>query len=595
MQKGEESMRKSRIYTVVLSVVLMFIYIYCGLDLYAASLNSTAGSDQKVSLEEKVDQFISSLPVTFHGTILIGIGDKILLNKGYGLANRSYDIPDTSNTKYLIGSITKLFTAILVLQMAEKSLLDLDATIDTYLPYFPKKNASRITVRHLLEHKSGIPHHFIGIPRYFEMHDKYFHTPLEYMKHFWDIELLHEPGERLTYSSPGYYVLGVILETVSEKSYAELLEENIFGPLGMKNTYVHNNRTIHKNMATGYQKGLEAYALADIEEESTRLAAGNILSTTGDLYLFQKILDLEGDDILSEKNKQMLLNAHSPNSSLAGLVMSVPYNDGKDKMTFVRVGGSSYGFCALMDRIIEKDACMIGLSNIQTDRISLYDIFEDVGDFLVEEMGIDMGPRQSAEGKDLNITAPLDPEETPIYEGFYELGSGSIIDIYHENNKLFRRVLSEQTGYLGEAVMPRELRHRGHGVFDVYGIRGLQYRFTKESAEIGYKIALYRDDSLQEEAIRIESPVNFELSDYDGQYFSVELQKTYLFLAKGGLLFTDEFLGDKDVSFFPLKKDIFGYDKGFLLFHRYDDGEIRDFKLENEYVDRLLGSMFIRK
>jgi len=100
--------------------------------------------------------------------------------------------------------------------MAEKGLINLDATIDSYLPYFPKKNASIITVRHLLEHKSGIP-------RYFDVHDKYFHTPSEFMKHFWDIELLHKPGERMTYSSPGYYVLGVILEAVSGKSYPELI------------------------------------------------------------------------------------------------------------------------------------------------------------------------------------------------------------------------------------------------------------------------------------------------------------------------------------------------------------------------------------
>ncbi|NIO49381.1 MAG: serine hydrolase [Candidatus Aminicenantes bacterium] len=586
-------MRRYRLYVVVFSVVMIFIN--CGLSLCAASLNCVRDSDPEVSLEEKVDQFIASLPVTFHGSILIEAGDKILVHKGYGLANRSYDIPNEPDTKYLIGSITKLFTAVLVLQMAEKGLLNLDATIDTYLPYFPKKNASRITVRHLLEHKSGIPHHFIGIPGYFEVHDKYFHTPLEYMKHFWDIELVHKPGERLTYTSPGYYVLGVILETVSKKSYAELLEENIFGPLGMRNTHVHNNRKIHKNMATGYKKGLEGYALAGMEEESTRLAAGNILSTVKDLYIFQKILDFKGDNILSEKNKKMLLEPHSRNFSLAGLVMSVPYNEGKDKMTFIRAGGSSYGFRALMDRIIEKDACMIALSNIQTDRVSLYDIFEELGDFLVEEMGIDMGPRHRAEGKDLGIAVPLDQKESCSFEGFYELKSGAIIGIFHENNKLFRRVLSEQTGYLGDAVMPRELRHRGQGVFDVNGIRGLQYRFIKTPVGIGYKIALYRRDRLQDEAEKIKFPVEFDISEYEGRYFSVELQKTYRFSAKDGRLFTDEFLGDKDVSFLPLKKDVFGYDNGFLIFHRYDDGKIRDFKLENENVDRLLGSMFIRK
>ncbi len=167
-------------------------------------------------------------------------------------------------------------------------------------------------------------------------------------------------------------MLGVILETVSEKSYAELLEENIFGPLGMKNTHVHNNRTIHKNMATGYQQGLEGYALAGMEEESTRLAAGNILSTVKDLYSFQKILDFEGDNILSEKNKKMLLEPHSPNFSLAGIVMSIPYNNGKDKMTFIRAGGSSYGFRALMDRIIEKDALI-------AKAVSKYRRFQSIG------------------------------------------------------------------------------------------------------------------------------------------------------------------------------------------------------------------------
>lgn len=586
-------MKRYGLYAVLFSVAAMFIN--CGPNLNATPLNDVWDDHSKVSLEEKVDRYIDALPISFNGTILLAAGDTILFNKGYGLANRSYDIPNRSDTKYLIGSITKLFTAVLTLQMAEEGLLDLDTTIDTYLPSFPEKNASRITVRHLLEHKSGIPHHFIAIPRYFEMHDKYFHTPLEFMKHFWDTELLHKPGERVTYTSPGYYVLGVILETVSGKSYPELLEENIFIPLGMKNTHVHNNRTIHKNMATGYQRGLEGYALACIEEESTRLAAGNILSTTQDLYQLQKILDFKGDNILSEKSKKMLLEPHSPNVSLAGIVMPIPYNDGKDKITFLRAGGSSYGFRALMDRIIEKDACMIALSNIQSDQISLYDIFEDVGNFLVDEIGIDLRERQRSEGKDLEIVIPLDPNESSSYAGFYEFSDGTNVCIFQEKDRLFRRVLSEQTGNLGEAVMPRELVHRGHGVFDVKGIRRLQYRFTEAPEGMGYNILLYSTDKQQDEAKQIKFPVGFDLSQYEGRYFSVELQKTYRFSKKDGRLFTDKFLGEKNVSLIPLKKDVFGYDKGFLIFHRYNNGEIRDFKLENENVDRLLGSMFIRK
>jgi CubicO group peptidase (beta-lactamase class C family) len=563
--------------------------------LYTAPWNCDWADEQKIALEEKVDRFIGSLPAAFNGTILIGVGNRILLNRGYGLADRSFDIPNTPQTKYLIGSITKLFTAVLVLQMVEKGDIDLDATIDAYLPYFPKKNASRITVRHLLEHKSGIPHHYVGIPKYFEMHDKYFQTPLEFMKHFWDIELLHEPGERLTYTSPGYYVLGVILETVSKKSYAELLIENILEPLGMTNTYVHNNRTIHKNMATGYQRGLEGYALAHTEEESTRLAAGNILSTTQDMFRFQRILNFEGDAILSEKSKKMLLEQHVRGFSLAGLIMSVPYNEKKDNLTFVRAGGSSYGFQALMDRIVEKDTCMIALSNIQTDLITLYDIFEETGEFLIDELGIDLGHRQGAEGKGMGTVAPLDPEKLRKFKGFYALASGSLIGIYQENNKLFRRVLSEQIGHIGNAVMPRELIHREKGVFDVNGTQGLQYRFKNAHEGGGSEIELYRGGKLQDEGKKMEPPAKIDLTEYEGRYFSVELQKTYLFQISDGRLLANEFLGEKNVCFLSLKKDIFGYDKGFLIFHRYDDGAIRDFKLENETLDRLLGSLFIRR
>ncbi|MFZ0034458.1 MAG: serine hydrolase, partial [Sedimentisphaerales bacterium] len=233
-----------------------------------AAENQDVNNVRKTSVEEKIDQYIRSLPEPFSGTILLAVGDKILMNKGYGMADIGYGIPNTGKTKYQIASTTKHFTSVLVLQMAEKGIIDLNATIDTYLPDYPKDKASKITVHHLLLHQSGIPHHINGIDNYLDVQTRLFHTQNEYLKLFCDKKLVHEPGQGTTYSTPGYFLLGVILEKASSKSYAELLEENILKPLGMKDTFVGNNRTIHKDMATGYMKGLDGLVLANVEDMS---------------------------------------------------------------------------------------------------------------------------------------------------------------------------------------------------------------------------------------------------------------------------------------------------------------------------------------
>jgi len=229
------------------------------------------GSPQrKTSFAEKADRIIRSQDDPFNGVVFIAARDRVLYDKGFGLADREFDIPNSPATRYKIGSITKIFTAVLTMKLVEMVRIDLYRTVPSYISEFPHKNGGRITVRHLLNHTSGIPHHFIAIPEYFTKNDKYFQTPREYYAHFWKNDLAHEPGEHQTYSSPGYHLLSVILERATGRSYPELFEEHVFGLLGMKNTAVANNLTVLPRLAKGYQKGLAGLLLTEEEAENAR-------------------------------------------------------------------------------------------------------------------------------------------------------------------------------------------------------------------------------------------------------------------------------------------------------------------------------------
>lgn len=296
--------------------------------------NTLEGINGKTtSLDEMIDNYFNSFPDNepFSGVVLIAKGDNIVFHKGYNFANREFGIINGKETRFQIGSITKAFTGMLIIKMVEEGLIDLNKTISDYLPYYPKETGQKITINNLLSCTSGIPHHFEAVPDYFSSHDHYFHSTKELLSLFWDIPLKHEPGEKWTYSSPGFYILGAILQQVSKKSYAELLQEYIFTPLDMKNTFVENNRTTDINLATGYARGLTGPVKTYVEDKSTALAAGDIVSTAYDLYLWQKTLSNNADIILSSESKKMLFKPVLPNMEMTyiGPLYKITYEEGK--------------------------------------------------------------------------------------------------------------------------------------------------------------------------------------------------------------------------------------------------------------------------
>ena len=225
----------------------------------------------------------------FQGSVLLAKGGKVIFAKGYGLANIELDVPNTPQTKFRLGSITKQFTATAVLQLQERGKLKVTDPISTYIPNAPAP-WNGITLHHLLTHTSGIPS-YTDEPSYqARMHERA-STPLEFLHRFRDLPLSFPPGEKFHYDNSGYFLLGVILEQVSGMKYENYLRQNIFAPLQMTNTGYDWPATILKDRASGYTKdGDGQIRNADFLDMGQPYAAGSLYSTVLDLYKWDRAL-----------------------------------------------------------------------------------------------------------------------------------------------------------------------------------------------------------------------------------------------------------------------------------------------------------------
>jgi CubicO group peptidase (beta-lactamase class C family) len=170
----------------------------------------------------------------FHGAALVAKDGKVLFKKGYGMASLELGVPSAPQMKYLIGSITKQFTAVAILQLEEKGRLSLEDPITKFLPDYPKETGDRVTIHHLLRHTSGVPS-YTDNPEAMGLRTT--PTTLEALiALFEDLPLDFEPGEKYEYSNSGYVLLGAVIEAVSGMTYEEYIKANIFDVVGMTNS-----------------------------------------------------------------------------------------------------------------------------------------------------------------------------------------------------------------------------------------------------------------------------------------------------------------------------------------------------------------------
>jgi len=242
----------------------------------------------------------------FDGAVLVAENGKIIYKGAFGLANREWNIPNRTDTKFMLGSVSKPITATLMLIQVQKGLISLDKTIADYLPEFRNKPAAGITIKQLLSHTSGMPNYDI-IKDFFPRISRQNFTREEYVKVYMDSALAFEPGSRYFYSSWGYFTLGYIMERVTGKSYSQLMKDDIFSKLQMNNSGSYQHLQVVPNRATGYDYSFGGYTSADFRDQSNTMGTGDIYSTVEDLFKFH--LAISNHTLL---NKQLTDEMLSP-------------------------------------------------------------------------------------------------------------------------------------------------------------------------------------------------------------------------------------------------------------------------------------------
>jgi CubicO group peptidase (beta-lactamase class C family) len=246
----------------------------------------------------------------FDGAVLVAENGRIIYKGAFGMANREWNIPNTTDTKFMIGSVSKPLTAMLTLLQVQKGLIALDKTLADYLPAFAGKPAGIVTIRQLLGHISGMPNYDI-IKDFFPRISRQYFERDDYIKTYVDSALAFTPGTKYNYSSWGYFTLGHIMEKVTGKTYAQLMKEDIYDKLGMKNSGSYYHTQIVSKRATGYDYSLGGYTSSDFRDQSNTMGTGDIYTTVEDLFKFH--LAITNNSLINkELTKEMLTPGIKP-------------------------------------------------------------------------------------------------------------------------------------------------------------------------------------------------------------------------------------------------------------------------------------------
>jgi CubicO group peptidase (beta-lactamase class C family) len=303
----------------------------------------------------------------FNGSALIVQNGEIILQKNYGKADKSWNIDATSDTKFRIGSVTKQFTAMLIMQLKQEGKIKLDDKISDYLPWFSKTVGSKISIHQLLTHTSGLPN-YTDFPDFKTKMVFENLSPKEFAVKYFKDNLGFEPGTKQNYCNTGYYLLGLIIEEITGKPYEEVLKERIFDVIGMKNTGIENPKEIISNYAQGYDFDYDGYQKTDyINIKTAVFSAGGMYSTANDMKKWDNALYT--NILLNEENKKIYFTPHTGNYAY-GLNIEKHQNflgSGKDITTMAHSGGIN-GFSCNIARIPEDKIYVILLDNTRAGK-----------------------------------------------------------------------------------------------------------------------------------------------------------------------------------------------------------------------------------
>lgn len=394
-----------------------------------ASASEPSGSHRSAAAAEsapnlaRMDQVIRSFvsKKQFMGTVLVARGDHVLLSKGYGFANLEWGIPNSPDTKFRLGSITKQFTAASILLLQERGKLSVHDLLKKYVPDAPPA-WDKITLFNLLTHTSGIPN-FTALPDYrsFSLLPQ---TPAQLLARFRDKPLDFEPGTRWSYSNSGYAVLGYVIEKVSAESYAQFVQKNIFDRLGMRDSGYDSNSKIIERRASGYVLSSSGLLNASYVDMTVPFAAGGLYSTTLDLWRWERALF--GGRLLSPASLEQMVTPFKHDYAFGLEVHTM------NGVEVIEHSGGINGFNTALAYYPQIELAVVVLGNVNGT----------APDQIAEYLGA------LAQGKPVELpserrTVSVDARILAGYVGDYALNPKFLISITRDGDRLFEQATGQ--------------------------------------------------------------------------------------------------------------------------------------------------------
>lgn len=289
---------------IILKISALAILLTCIFTSAQCQRRMRKGNLKPFTNTRQIDQYLQKLTKEqkFSGTVLMVQNNHQTFGKAYGYASKNFKIPNRLDTKFNIGSMNKIFTQVAILQLFEKGKLLLEDKAIKYVPELSMQHREKITLRHLLQMKSGLGFYW-GNPNYTQ-HWFELRNMEDYLDIIKDEKLAFEPGTSRQYSNSGYELLGIIIQRVSKQNYHEYIRENIYKAADMRNTDSYDYDEVVENLAMGYtnlKRGETmtrenrgsgtGYTLTNVYRHSSKgTAAGGGYATVGDFWKFGKAL-----------------------------------------------------------------------------------------------------------------------------------------------------------------------------------------------------------------------------------------------------------------------------------------------------------------
>ncbi|AXY73373.1 serine hydrolase [Paraflavitalea soli] len=391
-----------------------------------AETRAQAPSDREV--EKSLDKLLQSeFKAGEPGIVVLAARKgKVIYRKAFGSANLEMDVPLKPDMVFRIGSVTKQFTAIGILQLAEQGKLRLSDSVQQYIKDFPSKGHT-ISIEQLLTHTSGI-HEYTIIDHpdpYIERHD---FTPQFIINHFKNAPLDFVPGTKYAYSNSGYVLLAYIIEKVSGSLYHDYMRKNVLDRAGLQHTYYVNEKTIVQGRVNGYTRDRGFYENTDYQTVSMGYGCGDLLSTVDDLYAWNNAL-LAGKLVKKETLDKAFTSYKLPNGKPTGYGYGW-YSTVLNGAQCIKHEGQVSGFIAMESYYPEQDVFVAYLTNVKSG--------EDRTDFSDRRFRLFSKIPTMVLGDLLPKEVPIADSILDTYTGKYKAASGTkTIEVNRSGHALF--------------------------------------------------------------------------------------------------------------------------------------------------------------